>query len=418
MSKSARARLDTRSSRRSITAGPKLHIERILKGLALGYRRNLKGGVWYARKHEAGTTRYTFAELGLADDLADADGVRVLNRDQAVHLAREWFRSINEGAAGISRKPYTVGDAADAWLKTQTGDTGAIHVRQHIRPDIGQITLSSLTKARLHEWHQALGAKPPSWTRFPKCKTPFDINDPETRRQRRETANRVLRDLKAILTLAYRNEKADKPQRWTTLSPFPNTAKLRTGYLTPEEGTRFIQVCEPDFQQLVQGALFTGCRYSELCDMRVEAFDPLNRSIEVLQGKTKRLKNIYLTDEEALFFENQVKGRRHGALMFPRSDGTAWRKDHQRKRMKVACEAARIEKDITFHNLRHTFASLLAMGGTRPELLRKQMGHSSARMTDRYTHFEKAYEQQTIRNNKPSFGIAAKQGPVLVSQAV
>ena len=82
--------------------------------------------------------------------------------------------------------------------------------------------------------------------------------------------------------------------------------------------------------------------------------------------------------------------------------------------MKDACTAAKIEKHITFHNLRHTFGSLLAMNGTRRELLQKQMGHSSARMTERYTHFEQSYEATTIRSNKPSFGIAAKPGPILV----
>ena len=68
-----------------------------MKGLALGYRRNLKGGVWYARKHNEGTTQYTFAELGIADDLTDADSVRVLSRDQAVQKAREWFKRRERG---------------------------------------------------------------------------------------------------------------------------------------------------------------------------------------------------------------------------------------------------------------------------------------------------------------------------------
>jgi hypothetical protein len=41
---------------------------------------------------------------------------------------------------------------------------------------------------------------------------------------------------------------------------------------------------------------------------------------------------------------------------------------------------------------------------------------SSARMTDRYTHFEKSFEEQAIRNNKPSFGFSVKPGPVLVAK--
>ena len=363
------------------------------------------------------TTGRRIASLGVADDYEDADGIRVLSFDQAQAKAREWAADMSAHSAGVSRKPYTVADAAKAWLKTQTGPTAEIHVRNHILPTLGHIVLNKLTKPTLYDWHQDLGSKAPKWTAFPKAKKAFDINDPETRRRRQDTANRVLRSLKAILTLAYDNEKVKSHTAWTTVKPFDNTARMRTEYLTPDEGKRFIEVCEPDFCNLVQGALYTGCRYGELCTLTVEAYDSLDRSIKVLQGKTKRTKFVYLTDEETAFFDEQVKGKSQGDFMFLRSDGTEWKKDHQRERMKDACAAAKIEKHITFHNLRHTFASLLAMGGTRRELVQKQMGHSSARMTDRYTHFEKSFEEQTIRHNKPSFGFVAKPGPVLVAKA-
>lgn len=411
-----KARLDTRSSRRTIPQGKKLHIERLMKGLALGYRHNIKGGVWFARKHREGTLQYTFAEMGIADDLTDADGVRVLTRDQAAAKAREWFADENAASAGMSRKPYTVGDACDAWLKTQTGTTGKTHVETHIRPTLGQIVLSKLAKSTLYDWHQDLGSKPPKWTKFPKCKKQFDINDPETRRKRQDTANRILRSLRAILTLAYETEKVKSNKAWVTLKPFEKTDRMREDYLTPDEAKRFIEVCEDDFRNMVMGALFTGCRYGELCVMKVSAYDSHVHAINVLQGKTKKTKTIFLSDEEIAFFDELTNNRQPDEFMFLRADGEAWKKDHQRERMKDARAAAKITKDITFHNLRHTFGSLLAMSGTRRELLQKQLGHSSPRMTDRYTHFEQSWEQEMIRANKPSFGFIAKQGPQLVEK--
>lgn len=415
MASQRKARLDTRSSRRTIPYSKKLHIERLMKGLALGYRRNIKGGVWFARKHDEGTTHYTFAEMGLADDLTDADGVRVLTRDQAAQKAREWFADANAASAGMSRKPYTVGDACDAWLKTQTGTTGKTHVENHIRPALGHIVLTKLGKGTLYDWHQDLGSKPPKWTAFPKAKKAFDINDPETRRKRQDTANRVLRSLRAILTLAYETGKVKSNTAWDTLKPFEKTDRMRTDYLTPDEAKRFVEVCDEDFCNLVLGALYTGSRYGELCELKVSAYDSHIRAVKVLQGKTKREKTVYLNDAESAFFDELTKGRHSDGFMFLRSDGEEWKKDHQRERMKDACAAAKITKHITFHNLRHTFGSLLAMGGTRRELVQKQMGHSSARMTDRYTHFEQSWESQTIRNNKPSFGFTPQKGPQLVT---
>ena len=192
---------------------------------------------------------------------------------------------------------------------------------------------------------------------------------------------------------------------------------MRTDYLTPDEAKRFVELCDEDFCNLVMGALYTGSRYGELCELKVSAYDAHIRAIKVLQGKTKREKTVYLNEAESTFFDELTHGRNAHDFMFLRSDGTEWKKDHQRERMKDACTAAKIEKQISFHSLRHTFGSLLAMGGTRRELVQKQMGHSSARMTDRYTHFEQSWESQMIRNNKPSFGIVAKHGPVLVVKA-
>ena len=412
-----RTKLTTQSSRRTIPHGKKLYIERIVKGLALGYRRNRKGGVWYARKLNEGTKQYTFAELGLADDLTDADDVRVLTRDQAVQKAREWFREVNEGSAGIPRKPYTVADAAAAWLQTQTGPTAPIFVKNDILPTLGHIVLKKLTKETLHNWLQTQGEKPTVRSQGPKSKVPFDINDPETRRKRQDSANRVLRSLRAILNLARSNGHVESDTAWATLAEFSKVAKLRTEYLTVQEGTEFIEACPSDFRKLVQAALYTGCRYGELCKLKVEAYDRQNRSMTIMQGKTGIPKIVYLSDDEVKFFDEQTKGKQLNDFMFLRSDGMEWKKDHQRERMKDACKAAKIDKHIVFHCLRHTFASLLAMNGTRPELIQLQMGHSSARMTARYSHFSPSYTADTIRANKPSFPTHIKPGPVLVAKA-
>lgn len=393
----------------------------IAKGLAVGYRKGKTGGTWIARYFNSADGQRAKHALGLADDTDTADGERVLTFDQAAQKAHEWAADESARIAGTSRKPYTVGDACDAWLKTQTGTTGTTHVEQHIRPVLGHIRLDKLKKGTLYDWHQDLGVKPPAWAAKGaegqwKVKKAFDINDPETRRQRQDTANRVLRSLRAILTLAYETGKVKSNTAWDTLKPFEHTDRMRTDYLTTDEAKRFIEVCEDDFQQMVIGALFTGCRYGELCTMKVDAYDSNIHAINVLQSKTKKAKTIFLSDEEIEFFDELVKDRKPDTFMFLRSDGTQWLKDHQRERMKDACIAAKITKHITFHNLRHTFGSLLAMSGTRRELVQKQMGHSSARMTDRYTHFEQSWEQQTIRNNKPSFGIVTKHGPQLVTK--
>lgn len=409
-------RINTRTARTSLKQRKEPYWRIISTGLAIGYYKGATSGAWIA-KHYSPTTGRRKTSIGVADDYEDADNIRVFTFDQAQAKAREWAADVSAYSAGVSRKPYTVGDACDAWLKTQAGTTGKTHVENHIRPALGHIRMDTLTKGKLYDWHQELGTKPPMWAAKGaegawKVKAKFDINDPETRRQRQDSANRVLRSLRAILTLAYENGKVKSNAAWDTLKPFEKTDRMRTDYLTPDEAKRFIEVCADDFRSMVMGALFTGCRYGELCVMKVSAYDSHLHAINVLQGKTKKTKTIFLSDEEIAFFDELTRDRKRDEFMFLRNDGGEWKKDHQRERMKDARTAAEITKDITFHNLRHTFGSLLAMSGTRRELLQKQLGHSSARMTDRYTHFEQSWEQQTIRNNKPHFGIVKKDNVV------
>ena len=42
--------------------------------------------------------------------------------------------------------------------------------------------------------------------------------------------------------------------------------------------------------------------------------------------------------------------------------------------------------DVTFHDLRHTFASRLVMAGVELPTVQDLMGHKDIRMTLRYTH--------------------------------
>ncbi|MGE5444603.1 MAG: tyrosine-type recombinase/integrase [Ignavibacteriales bacterium] len=50
-----------------------------------------------------------------------------------------------------------------------------------------------------------------------------------------------------------------------------------------------------------------------------------------------------------------------------------------------ACKKAGI-KDVSFHTLRHTFATRLVLEGVDIDSVRKLMGHSSITMTMRYSH--------------------------------
>jgi integrase len=154
--------------------------------------------------------------------------------------------------------------------------------------------------------------------------------------------------------------------------------------------------------------------------MKVGDYDTQLGAISLVQSKTGKMKRIFLTPEEAAFFARHIAGKQGSELMFRRADGLAWGKSHQQPRMETVLKAAGIERHIRFHDLRHTFATLLVMNGTSMELVADQLGHSGTRMAlKHYAHFSPAFVASTVRANKPSFAssVAPAPGPVLVSRA-
>ena len=110
--------LQTRNSRKAIPLGPKLHPSPLMEKLALGYRKGIRGGSWFARRHEGGT-KYSFESLGTADDVADAAGIEVLTYDQAKTRAEEWFKRKKEEEAGgvVIDENLTVSHLMEQYIK-------------------------------------------------------------------------------------------------------------------------------------------------------------------------------------------------------------------------------------------------------------------------------------------------------------
>jgi len=73
--------------------------------------------------------------------------------------------------------------------------------------------------------------------------------------------------------------------------------------------------------------------------------------------------------------------------------------------MRAACERAGIKPTISFHILRHTWASLAVMAGMPLLVVAKNLGHSSTRMVEQhYGHLAPSYVADEIRRSAPQFG--------------
>ena len=199
--------------------------------------------------------------------------------------------------------------------------------------------------------------------------------------------------------------KAPNADVWRRVKPFPNASGTRVRYLTEAEASRLLNACALDFRDIVRAGLETGARYSELGRLRVEDFNPDTGTLAIRESKSGKPRHIVLTNEGRAFFEQICAGRGCNDVMLPRANGAPWGTSHQLRPIAEACKRARISPPITFHELRHTWASLAVMNGVPLLVAAKNLGHADTRMIEKhYGHLAQSYITDEIRKGGPQFG--------------
>jgi integrase len=392
------SRLESREARGRLKARKKAYYRLLVEGRHLGYYKGPQGGKWLVRIYK-GDGKYLEATLGKADDHVDADGQEVLSYAQAHTLALAYGVNKPQGA-------YSVADACRdylAWFEAHRKSVKATKytIDTHILPALGKIELAKLSVSDISKWHSGL-AKAPARLRTGKLSRPKvrSNNDP---RARRATANRILTVLKAALNHAYHHGKAHSDEAWRKVKPFRGVDVPKVRFLLVEECARLLNACDPDFRPLVRAALLTGCRYGELVKMEVQDFIVDAGVVRVQESKSGKSRHIPLTDEGRECFEQWTAGKLRGERIFTREDGGVWGKSHQSRRMNAACARAKLAA-VSFHDLRNTYGSLLAMQGVPLQVIAAALGHADTRMTERhYAHLRDSYVAQTIRAHLPTF---------------
>ena len=130
-------------------------------------------------------------------------------------------------------------------------------------------------------------------------------------------------------------------------------------------------------------------------------------------SKAGKPRHVVLTNEGQRLFAKLAVGKLGDDLIFTRRDGGAWRNSHQLRRMLEACKHAKIKPAVSFHVLRHTHGSTLAMKGVPMGVIAEQLGHADTRMTEKhYAHLAPSYVADTIRAHFPTLGITGKSSVI------
>lgn len=404
------AKLSSREARSRLKVQGKPHWRLIEPGLHLGYRRLAgKPGTWVVRRY-VGQQTYTVETIkgAVADDYGEADGKTILSFIQAQKEALK-----HKPKAG----PLTVQQAIDEYLRhlearSNIYDAGR-RAQAFIFPQLGSEKVEGLTTKRLRKWHNDLANTPRR--RRTRDGEPQQYlkpdNSEEGRRRRRSSANRVLATLKAALNHAWREGHVATDIEWRRVRSFPGTVAARARYLTVQEARRLINASAGQFRRLVEAALATGCRYSELSRLTVSDFNPDAGTLHIRKSKSGKPRHVVLVDEGMALFRHLAAGRAGNELFFRAPRGGPWLASCQERPMRLACERARIIPPVGFHALRHTWASHAVMNGVPLLVVAKNLGHADTRMVEKhYGHLAPSYIADAIRAGAPRFGMVDSSG--------
>lgn len=407
MARMARDRkLDSRTARSALSARNSPYWCAIAKGRAIGYRKGRNGGSWIARYRSASGERHQLV-LGPADDLLDDHANAVLTFDQAQAKARGWFGEI-ESNEGRRFGSYTVDQALEDYLDAFGGrskDKTRWVADRYIRAPLGHYQVRQLTTEMISRFHRELAETPAGyrWRKDGSRKLrPASDSDARTRKA---SANRVLTVLKAALNHAFNHGRAASDLAWRRVKPFAKVDAPRIRYLDPSEAIRLVNAASVQFRPLIQAALLTGGRWSEIHRIRASDVDLVAGAVHFPDTKSGKPRWAHLSDEGLEFFRRQCAGKQGSDLLFLNEHGREYGRSHQVRPMQAASAAAGLQP-AGFHVLRHTYGTRLAMAGVPMAVIAEALGHADERITRKhYAHLSPSYVRDVVRAGLGRLGI-------------
>lgn len=361
-------------------------------------------------------------------DFYDQDGMRRwrtmpegTKKDEAIDELAKILKKVAHGTYTPVKSIPLFPEVADSWLDSKepnirhsTHEQYKGHVENHLKPyferlKVNQLNFDGIEKFKAHCFKQ--GVTPP-------------------------TLRKILTSLGGILKYAVK-------MRYMDYNPVRDVERPK-GKSTHDDNDDMIILQPVDIRKLLDAAeeqkaevlfmaaVFTGLRQGELLGLEWGDIDWTNCQVCVRRtynhgrfynpkSKASR-RRVDLAPELVTELKKWKLACPPGELdlVFPTSIGTPQSSSNVlRRQFFPALRKAKLPK-IRFHDLRHTYASLLIDQGEHPKYIQNQLGHSSIIMTmDVYGHLMKTVNQDAASklgrailgdSDQSSSRMVAKQG--------
>jgi len=176
----------------------------------------------------------------------------------------------------------------------------------------------------------------------------------------------------------------------------PKKEKTLPSVLSKEEIKKLIEAAETKKSRLIIQFLYsTGLRVSELVNLKVQDINLAEKTGIVKRGKGKKDRLIVLPEKLIQELEHYIKEHPQNIYLFSKEKPLTPR--NIQKIIKKATAKAQIQKKVTPHTLRHSYATHLLESGTDIRIIQTLLGHENLNTTQIYTHVS-TEELKKIKN--------------------
>ena len=191
----------------------------------------------------------------------------------------------------------------------------------------------------------------------------------------------------AINAIKFYFERVMGGQQKTYFIDRPKKEKTLPVVLSEEEVITIIKsISNLKHKAIIMTIYSAGLRISECINLKIKDIDSNRMQLRIEQSKGKKDRYTVLSEKTLDILRRYFKAYKPKEYLFEGLNGGIYSTKSIQNIFKAAVKKAKIQKKVTVHSLRHSFATHLLENGTNLRYIQSLLGHASSKTTEIYTH--------------------------------